>query len=122
MKRFFYDSYAVIEYVRDNANYQKYFEEGFGVLSLLNVLEVYYTVLSSLGPERAAIILDEIHALITEPSKETMKRAMEFRLQNKKSNFSYADALGYQLALERGIPFLTGDNQFKGMKNVEFVK
>jgi predicted nucleic acid-binding protein len=47
---------------------------------------------------------------------------MKFRLKEKAKRLSYVDAIGYQLALEKNAKFLTGDKEFKGMKNVEFVK
>ena len=45
-----------------------------------------------------------------------------FRLLNKKRKLSYVDCLGYILAGMNGAKFLTGDNQFKDLQNVEFVK
>jgi hypothetical protein len=35
---------------------------------------------------------------------------------------SYVDALGYVIATKMKIKFLTGDNAFEGMENVEYVK
>lgn len=122
MTGFFYDSYAVIEYINNNPRFYPYFEQHTGVLSIFNVVEIYYSVLTQLGTEKAALIFETLYPLIIEPSKETIKKAMLFREQMKKQKVSYADSIGYQLALERGIPFLTGDKEFKGLKNVEFVK
>ncbi len=122
MTIYFYDSYAVIEYMNDNSRFVSYFEEHTGMLSLLNVLEVYYSVLSDAGKEKADIVLDTLWPLIVIPSKDSVKQAMEFRREHKKSNVSYANCLGYVLALQRGVKFLTGDIQFRSLKNVEFVK
>jgi predicted nucleic acid-binding protein len=49
---------------------------------------------------------------------------MRFRLKMKrgKKNLSYVDALGYIIAEKLGVKFLTGDNAFDGMDNVEYVK
>jgi len=40
----------------------------------------------------------------------------------RKVNLSYADALGYEVAQRMGTKLLTGDEAFKGLENVEFVK
>ncbi|MBI4210359.1 MAG: hypothetical protein HY544_02525 [Candidatus Diapherotrites archaeon] len=45
-----------------------------------------------------------------------------FRKENKRLKMPYIDCLGYAIARSRGIKFLTGDNAFKGLENVEFVK
>jgi predicted nucleic acid-binding protein len=48
---------------------------------------------------------------------------MKLRSKLKKNgcDISYADALGYYLALKSNVKFLTGDNWFKGLEGVEFV-
>ena len=121
MSTFFYDSYAIIEYLNDNPSYRTYFEDHTGVLTFLNILEVYYSVLNDAGKEKADIVLDILWPLVTQPGKETAQAAMLFRLAHKKNNLSYADCLGYEIASERGIKFLTGDKQFRSFENVEFV-
>jgi len=44
------------------------------------------------------------------------------KLKGKGLNISYADAVGYSLALEMGIKFLTGDKEFRDLDNVEYVR
>ncbi|HLD73248.1 MAG TPA: PIN domain-containing protein [Candidatus Nanoarchaeia archaeon] len=122
MTVFFYDSYAVIEYLQNNPRFTHYFEEHTGILTLLNLLEIYYSVLNEAGEEKAGMVLNKLYPLRIEPPPETIKKAMQLKKQHKKLDLSYADCLGYCLALEKGIKFLTGDNQFKGREKVEFVK
>ncbi len=122
MTLFFYDSYAVIEYLQNNPRFIPYFEEHTGILTLLNLLEIYYSVLNEAGEEKAGTVLNKLYLLQIEPSPETIKKAMQFKKQHKKLDLSYADCLGYCLALEKGIKFLTGDSQFRGRDNVEFMK
>jgi len=62
---------------------------------LLNILEISYSVLNKAGKERADIVLEALWPLVAEPTKETIKRAMAFRSQNKKHELSYADCPGY---------------------------
>ena len=61
-------------------------------------------------------------AVSNNPKPLTIKNAMKFRLANKKKKLSYADCIGYQLAKEHGLKFLTGDKEFENLPNVEFVK
>lgn len=121
MTVFFYDSYAVIEYLKDNPQFVPYFEHHLGILTLLNILEVYYSVLHDAGEEKASTVLETLYSLVVYPTQNTIKEAMKFRLHHRKRNLSYADCLGYQIAKERGILFLTGDIQFQDLPNVEFV-
>ncbi len=122
MTVFFYDSYAIIEYLNNNSRFISYFEQHRGILTLLNILEVYYSVLWEGDTQRADLVLETLLPLAIEPRKETIQRAMKFRYEHKKKNLSYADCLGYQIALDQGIKFLTGDKEFEHVKNVEFVK
>ena len=47
---------------------------------------------------------------------------LRFRLKKKRNlHISYADALGYSIALRSKIKFLTGDSAFARLKGVEFV-
>ena len=57
-------------------------------------------------------------------SDDDIKHGMRFRLEMKlkKKNLSYVDALGYIIAKKNKIKFLTGNNEFKNLENVEFVK
>ncbi len=121
MTTYFYDSYAIIEFLNNNEKFTLYFEEHTGMITLLNLLEVYYSVLNEAGEEKADFVLQTLFPLITQPSKNTIKNAMKFRQLHKKRKLSYADCLGYQVAKENGIQFLTGDKEFKNLENVEFV-
>ncbi len=122
MTVFFYDSYAVIEYLNDNSKFILYFEQHTGILTLLNVLEVYYSVFADAGKEKADVVLETLLPFVVEPTKETIKKAMKFRYEQRKKKLSYADCLGYQIALDERIKFLTGDKEFEHLKNVEFTK
>ena len=122
MSVFFYDSYAVIEHIEANPTFSIYFEKHSGMLTLLNVLEIYYSTLVDLGEQKANLVLETIKPLVVEPTNETIVKAMKFKRDNKKWKLSYADCLGYQIALEKRIKFLTGDKQFKELPNVEFIK
>ena len=122
MSSYFYDSYAIIEYLNGNLNYKKYFIELDGVTTLYNVMEVYYSVLNEEGEEKAKEILKLLKPIIIYPKVKDAEVAMKFRFKHKKKKYSYADCLGYVMAKRMKYKFLTGDEGFRGVTNVEFVK
>jgi len=122
MKLFFADSYAIIDYLKGNKNFEKYFEENEVITTRVNLMEVYYSALRDATEELAEEYFNSFLGKCTVLEDKTIKNAMKFKLKEKAKKISYVDAIGYQIALEKNIKFLTGDKQFKEMKNVEFVK
>jgi predicted nucleic acid-binding protein len=122
MSEYFYDSYAIIEYLKGNKKYQKYFKEPMGVTTRLNLMEVYYSLLGD--EEYAEEIYSSFLSVIIDFSDEEIRNAMKKRKELKEQglNISYADAIGYSISIERKIKFLTGDKEFRNLPNVEFVK
>src|SRR3989344_3516022 len=98
MAIFFYDSYAIVEHIEGNPRFLSYFEEHSGMLTLLNLLEVYYSTLIALGEIKANLTLETLKPIIVEPSSEIIQKAMKFRRDYKKQNLSYADCLCYHIA------------------------
>jgi|SRR3989344_8668456 len=120
--KIFYDSYAIIEYVNGNFSYERYFKEYEGVTTLYDVMEVFYIVLREEGEEKAKDVLDLLKPIIIYPTIEDAEKAMRFKLKHKEKKYSYADCLGYIMAKINKIKFLTGNEGFRNIKNVEFVK
>jgi len=120
---FFYDSYAVLAYLSGHPLYQPYFEENDGFLTKLNLLEVYYRTLEVHGEEAASKVLKAFSKYAVEFGATDVEGSMKLRLKLKKggSNLSYADALGYYLAIKADVKFLTGDKEFSKLESVEFV-
>lgn len=114
---YFFDSYAILEIFNGNPAYSKYADEQI-VTSVLNIAEVHYAFLKQGEQDKSELIL----ARLIEFSPAIVKKAMEFRYAHKKKKLSMVDCIGYMLACQMRIPFLTGDAAFKGMQNVEFVK
>ena len=88
-------------------------------------MELYYASLRDSNEETAERDYETFVPAEVEIPEKTLKNAMKKRLefqQKKKMNISYVDAIGYQYALENNLKFLTGDREFKGVENVEFVK
>jgi len=122
MKLFFADSYAIIDYLKGNKSFEKYFEENEVITTRLNLMEVYYSALRDTTEKLAEEYFNSFLGKCIALEDETIKNAMKFKLKEKARKISYIDAIGYQIALEKNIKFLTGDKKFKEMKNVEFVK
>jgi len=122
-KRFFYDSYAVLAYLSDNPNYRVFFEENDGILTKMNLMEIYYRSLEVHGLQAAAQIVKAFAKYVVDFGIADIEGAMKLRLKLKKKghDISYADAMGYYLAQKSDIKFLTGDKWFKGLERVEFV-
>mgnify|MGYP001562468935 FL=1 len=118
---YFFDSYAIIEILKENPNYKRFADESV-TLTILNLSEIYYSVLNDYPEEKADKIYEVYKKAVVELSDEIIKEAMKFRKKNKKRGLSYADCIGYVYALKHKMKFLTGDKEFKDLNNVEFVK
>lgn len=120
---YFYDSYAVLAYTSGRSSYKKYFEERDGVLTKLNLLEIFYRSLEEYDLKAAQEILAVFYKYHVDYDLEDISGAMRLRFDLKKKglDISYADALGYFLSQKLGMRFLTGDNAFQGLKGVEYV-
>lgn len=119
---YFADSYAMLAYLEGNKLLAPYFEDEGIVTSSFNIAELYYHLLLKKGEKLADEWTVPFLAISANPESLTIKRAMQFRLKERKRGLSYADCIGYQIAKERGLLFLTGDKEFRDMPNVEFVK
>ena len=117
----FFDTYAFFELWKGNPSYEPYNEVVKVVTSKMNLMELYYWMYRTQGKQIADSIFDMFAPSCVEISDEYIKEAMVFRALHKEKKLSYVDCIGYILALRNGVRFLTGDKQFKGMPNVEFV-
>lgn len=120
---YFFDTYALIAIIKGNSNYDKYSDKTV-ITTKLNLMELYSALLRDFNEKKAehyykfyAPSCIEIDDYII---KESVKLWHMLRKLRKKP--SYIDCIGYVIAKRLGIKFLTGDNQFKTMSNVEFVK
>lgn len=111
-------------YLSDNSNYRTYFEECDGFLTKLNLMEITYRTLELHGAQAASEVTNLFAKYTLDFDVSDIVSSMKLRLKLKKDgrNISYADALGYHLALKNKLKFLTGDREFEGLGNVEFIK
>ncbi|MEK6960353.1 MAG: PIN domain-containing protein [Nanoarchaeota archaeon] len=117
---FFFDLYALLEIVKGGEKY-KHFTESDMVTSRLNLFELYYILLRDTDERTALLALDKYYDFSIDFDIATIQDASKMKLTYKRRNLSMADCVGYCLAGQLGIPFLTGDCQFRDMPNVQFV-
>lgn len=116
--RLFLDTYAMIEIIRGNPAYKKYVGGEFATL-YTNLLELYHALLRDFDAAIAGRCLEVYQPHMVPLELDWIAPAAEMKLRRK---VSYGDALGYIAARSLGVPFLTGDDAFRGETGVEFVK
>ena len=121
MVNYFFDTYALIELVKSNPSYAIFINEPV-TTTKFNLAELFYILLEEFGEEKAKLHFVRFREFEVGIPDEILFKAVIFRLKNKKKRLSYADCIGYVFALESKLKFLTGDDAFKNMDNVEFVK
>ena len=89
------------------------------VTSRLNLFELYYILLRDTDERTALLALDKYYDFSIDFDIATIQDASKMKLTYKRRNLSMADCVGYFLAGQLGIPFLTGDCQFRDMPNVQ---
>lgn len=119
---YFFDTYVFFEINNKNINYDKYKDCQF-VTTVFNLAELNW-IMKIRNKEDVDETTLSLQDYISSVHAEDVCKAMDFRKQMKKKkiNISAADAIGYIIAEKLNIKFLTGDKEFEGMKNVEFVR
>ena len=119
---FFFDSYALIEIYEKNPKYEKYTKVNV-MTSYLQVYEVYYILIKNgYAKEEIQDFFNFLQSLCVDLDFDWLPKSVEFGKEHKKRDLSYTDCLGYVIAKESKIKFLTGDKEFEDLSNVEFVK
>lgn len=118
---FFADTYALIELAIGSQAYKQYLN-ALLVTTQYNLAELYYHFLRTYGVEAADSYYERYAPSAILVSDTSIREGMKLKLASKKEKLSYADCIGYALAQELGIKFLTGDQKFEDKDNVEFVK
>ena len=125
MVAYFFDTYALIEIEKGNKNYKPYMKAEI-ITTKLNLIEFYNSLLVDFNEEVAdrkfEVYVDNCVPVMDEDIKNGVKFRMQMRNKNKLYKPSFVDCIGYVIALRFAVKFLTGDNAFKDLDNVEFVK
>lgn len=118
---YFFDSYAVMEILKGKSNYAVYKEKNI-VLTKLNLFEIYHNILYQFNEGLAEKVYEMYIPYVVDFGDDVIKQAAKFRLEHIKKRLSMTDCIGYVYSLKADIRFLTGDKEFEGFENVEFVK
>jgi len=121
-KILFYDTYALIEIYKENSHYEKY-KRGFKIiLNKLNLLEFSYFLFREGKGNETKEIVNRFLRFNIDYDEDLLIKAAEMKFKLLKERLSFVDCIGYLLAKKNNAKFLTGDEKFRDMKNVEFVK
>jgi len=121
MNSFVFDTYALIEIIQGNDGYASYIDSSV-IMNSFILAELCYALIRKLGPQKANSYVDKYAPFCIGVTPNTIKEAMLFRAMNIRRSLSMVDCIGYAMAKNLNVKFLTGDLQFKDMENVVFVK
>ena len=119
--KYFFDTYALVEIIKENPNYGRFKGEDI-TTSILNIGELYYSLLKNFGGEKAELGRKKFEQTAFGIDLNDVISGIKFRYANMGKNLSYVDCISYSLARERKLIFVTGDKDFENIENVEFVK
>ncbi len=117
---FFFDTYAFYEILNGNKYYRAYVNSEI-VTSKLNIFELYLIIMRDTNEEKAEEALAKYYGFCEDFDEVVIKNAVKMKRELNKRKLSMTDCIGYMMARQLGIKFLTGDEQFKDMENVEFL-
>ncbi len=115
------DTYALMEISQQNPEFEVYLDSDF-VITEITLAEFYGVILGEYDEKTAEYWFRKLEGYAVSVSREILKEAVKFKHENRKVNISFFDAVGYVFSLANGCHFVTGDKEFKGLKNVEFKK
>jgi len=120
----FADTYALFASLEGARNYRKPLLENTPVTTALNVVELAYGMYRRGQAKRLLEILPVFEAMIVEPDRTVVAEAARFKHERLEAGArcSFVDAWGYSTARKLGLVFLTGDEDFRGVPGVRFLK
>jgi len=116
---YFFDTYAFFEIINGNPNYKKYVESII-ITSIFNLAELDYNLKKEMTKENADLYTKEYYPNLVDVTLEDLYQATDLKSKNRQ--LSIPDVIGYTIAKRLKIKFLTGDEGFEKMDNVEYVK
>ena len=121
-KRFYFDTYALIEIGKGNPKYESYKNDVQILLNKLNLFEVSYFLLREDKENEIKGIFDNYLRFNVEYYENDLIDAAKIKFKFLRERLSFIDCIGYVLAKKHKAKFLTGDEKFRHKDNVEFVK
>jgi predicted nucleic acid-binding protein len=120
--KFFFDTYALMEVGKGSQKYEPYKEGIIVFLNKLNLLELSYFLIKEGNGDKAKEIFNKYARFNADYDEEILINAAKMKFKFLKERLSFIDCIGYFLAKKNNAKFLTGDEKFRDMENVEFVK
>jgi ribonuclease VapC len=125
MKRYVFDSYAILAFLEDESGADKVEEALRDVISgnaeayvsIINWGEIYYITMREQGREVAEEVIEHLDRYpfsLVEASRELTKEAARFK---GRFRVAYADCFAAALACQYNATVLTGDPEFKFLEN-----
>ncbi len=118
---YFFDTYAIIESLKGNPKYENY-KDCRAMISAFNLAELHLHVTRIFGNKIADEVLEEYSHCVVNFELEDIKEATKIKIKYAKRKISVPDSIGYVISKRLRIRFLTGDEKFEDLENVEFVK
>jgi len=122
IKKFFFDTYALVEISKGNPRYKPYTGGIKIMLNKLNLLEYVYFLIREKREHQINDVFNELTKFNVDYNDDILVKAAKMKYKFSKEKLSFIDCIGYFLAKKHNVKFLTGDNKFKDKENVEFVK
>lgn len=122
MTSYFFDTYALIELGKASPNYQRYLRGAKVLTNKLNLMELAYYLKRENRDSEVAAMFSSLSRYHVEATDSAFLSAAAMKFRYRKRRLSYIDCIGYAIAKENGAKFLTGDEKFGDIENVEFVK
>ena len=119
--KLFFDTYALIEIYNGGENYKK-FQKTRVITSYFHLFELYYILSKEKNEEEFIEFFKYLQNFCIDLKFNWIIEASKFRQKYNKRNLSYADYIGYIIAKDLEVKFLTGDKEFEYLPNLEFVK
>lgn len=127
-KNIVFDSHAILKWIQMEVGYKKVkslieacrTQSRSGYMNQINLGEVYYKTIRTVGIDRARDFLENFERLpimIILPDKELIWKAAEIKAEY---SISYADCFAVATAIRYNATILTGDPEFK--KTEKLVK
>ena len=116
-----FDTYVLVEIHDENPKFINYLNEEFVIPDII-MAEFYGVILRGYNEKTAEYLYKKFKPYVANVSVDLLVKAVRYRYENKTQNLSFFDCVGYVYALEKNIPFVTGDKEFENKENVEYIK
>ncbi|MBI5393082.1 PIN domain-containing protein [Candidatus Woesearchaeota archaeon] len=114
------DTYILMEIAQGNNNFLSYIQEDF-VITSETLAEFVWVILRDQDEMTAEYWYQKLISYSNNVDASLLVEAMKFRHKHKQQKLSFFDCVGYIYSCHNKIVFVTGDKEFRSMKNVEYI-